>query len=172
MAFIKHAFALVPLATLAACFPYFTSYVHLQAQEVTLVAATCGNNAGPPVFARYERNGARFDVTLEPGLAARTQNGFIKVRAPANVTVAIPDAAGYVGLENGDPPIRFRLKLAQTANLAGMVEQRFDFEGLPAKIDFGGTLHLPDVIVDGKTVVAPVFEFYRQRYAGVAPANC
>jgi hypothetical protein len=89
-----------------------------------------------------------------------------------NVTITIADTAGYMGLDNGDPPIRFRLKLAATTNQGGIVEQRFDFEGLPAKIDFGGTLHLPDVIVDGKTVVAPVFEFYRQRYAGAAPANC
>jgi hypothetical protein len=159
------------LVTLAGCVPYFTSYVHLQAPEVMHVASACGN-AGPPVFARYERHGVRFDVTLEPGMAARAQNGFMKVRAPANVTVAIPDAAGYVGLENGDPPIRFRLKLAATTNGGGFVEQRFDFDGLPAKIDFGGTLHLPDVIVDGKTVISPIFEFYRHRYAGVAPANC
>ena len=159
-------------ATLAGCFPYFTSYVHLQAPDVTLVPAACGNRVGPPVFARYERSGVRFDVTLEPGMAARAQNGFMKVRAPANVMVAIADAAGYVGLDNGDPPLRFRLKLAATTNIGGMVEQRFDFEGLPAKIDFGGTLHLPDVIVDGKTVVSPVFEFSRQGYAGVVPANC
>jgi hypothetical protein len=105
-------------------------------------------------------------------MAARAQNGFMRVRAPANVTIAIADAAGYMGLDNGDPPLRFRLKLAATTNNGGIVEQRFDFEGLPAKIDFGGTLHLPDVIVDGKTVVAPVFEFYRERYVGVAPANC
>jgi hypothetical protein len=171
MALIQRTTAAVFLATLAACVPHFTSYVHLRAPEGTFVPATCGN-AGPPVLARYERNGAQFDVTLEPGIAARAQGGFMRVRAPAGITVAIPDAAGYVGLENGDPPIRFRLKLAATTNNGGIVEQRFDFEGLPAKIDFGGTLHLPDVIVDGKTVVSPVFEFYRERYVGVAPANC
>ncbi|HSW84769.1 MAG TPA: hypothetical protein VLH12_14895 [Usitatibacter sp.] len=171
MAFIQRAIAAVFPAALAACVPHFTTYVHLRAPEGTFVPATCGNS-GPPVFARYERNGAQFDVTLEPGIASRAQNGFIRVRAPAKVTVAIPDTAAYMSLENGDPPIRFRLKLAQTANMAGMVEQRFDFEGLPAKIDFGGTLHLPDVIVDGKPVVSPVFEFYRERYVGAAPANC
>ena len=171
MAFIQRTIAPVLLAALAGCVPHFTSYVHLRAPEGTFVPATCGN-AGPPVFARYERNGAQFDVTLEPGMAARAQGGFMRVRAPANITVAIPDAAGYVGLENGDPPLRFRLKLAATTSTGGNVEQRFDFEGLPAKIDFGGTLHLPDVIVDGKTVVSPVFEFYRLRYAGAAPGNC
>jgi len=171
MAFIQRSLAAVFLAALAACVPHFTSYVHLRAPEGTFVPATCGNS-GPPVFARYDRNGAQFDVTLEGGMAARAQNGFMRVRAPANVTITIADTAGYMGLDNGDPPIRFRLKLAATTNQGGIVEQRFDFEGLPAKIDFGGTLHLPDVIVDGKTVVAPVFEFYRQRYAGAAPANC
>jgi len=171
MAFIQRALAAVSLAALAACVPHFTSYVHLRAPEGTFVPAACGN-VGPPVFARYERNGAQFDVTLEPGMAARAQNGFMRVRAPANVTIAIEDTAGYVGLENGDPPIRFRVKLAATTSTGGIVERRFDFDGLPAKIDFGGTLHLPDVIVNGKTIVAPVFEFYRERYVGAAPANC
>ena len=171
MALIKRICSAAALATLAGCIPHVTSYVHLRAPEGTFVPATCGNS-GPPVFARYDRNGAQFDVTLEGGMAARAQNGFMRVRAPANVTIAIADAAGYMELDNGDPPIRFRLKLAATTNNGGIVEQRFDFEGLPAKIDFGGTLHLPDVIVDGKTVVAPVFEFYRERYVGVAPANC
>jgi hypothetical protein len=171
MTLIKRTIAAVLPAALAACVSPFTSYVHLRAPEGTFVAATCGN-AGPPVFARYERSGAQFEVTLEPGMAARAQGGFMRVRAPANVIAAIPDTTGYVGLENGNPPIRFRLKLSQTATLAGVVEQRFDFEGLPAKIDFGGTLHLPDVIVDGKTVVAPVFEFYRERYVGFVPGNC
>jgi len=171
MAHIKRLLAAASLAMLAGCFPHFTSYMHLRAPEGTFVSAACGN-AGPPVVVRYERNGAQFDVTLEPGMAPRAQNGFMKVRAPAGVTVAIPDPAGYVGLDNGNPPIRFRVKLSQTANMAGVVEQRFDFEGLPAKVDFGGTLHLPDVIVDGKAVVAPVFEFYRERYLGVVPANC
>ena len=171
MAPIKRTIAAVLLAALAACVAHFTSYVHLRAPEGTFVAATCGNS-GPPVLARYERNGAQFDVTLEPGRAAGAQTGFMRVRAPANVTVAIPDTAGYVGLENGDPPVRFRLRLAATTSTGGNVEQRFDFDGLPEKIDFSGTLHLPDVIVDGKTIVAPVFEFYRQRYAGAAPGNC
>jgi hypothetical protein len=169
---IKYSLATIALATLTACFPYFTSYIHLQAPEGTTVRAACGNSVGPPVFARYERYGARFEVTMEPGMAARAQNGFLRVRAPANVVVAIPDPSAYLGLDNGDPPIRFQLRLAQTTNPDGMVEQRFDFEGLPAKIDFGGTLHLPEVNVDGKAVIAPVFEFSRQRYAGVASANC
>ena len=171
MTLIKRTSAAVLLTALAACVPHFTSYVHLRAPEGTFVAAACGN-AGPPVFARYERSGVQFEVTLEPGMGARAQGGFMRVRAPVTVTVTIPDTAGYVGLENGNPPIRFRLKLSQTATLDSVVEQRFDFEGLPAKIDFGGTLHLPDVIVDGKTVVAPVFEFYRQRYAGAKPGDC
>lgn len=161
--FVGRMFAAISLAMLAGCVPHFTSYIHLRAPEGTFVPAACGN-AGPPVLARYERQGARFDVTLE--------HGFMKIHAPQDITVAIPDTRGYVGLENGDPPIRFRLKLAATTNTGGIVEQRFDFEGLPAKIDFGGTLHLPDVIVGGKTVVSPVFEFYRQRYTGAAPGNC
>jgi hypothetical protein len=163
MAFIRRTISTVLMAGLAACVPHFTTYVHLRAPEGTFVPVSCGN-AGPPVFARYERSGAQFEVTLE--------RGFMRVRAPAITTVAIPDAAARVDLENGDPPIRLRLKPAATTNTGGMVEQRFDFEGLPPKIDFGGTLHLPDVIVNGKTVVAPVFEFYPQRYTGAAPGNC
>jgi hypothetical protein len=157
---------------LSGCFPYLTTYVHLDApMGVMQLQPACGN-VGPPVFARYERKGVTFDVTMEPGWAARAQNGFLRVRAPEGVSVSIPEPAAYIGLGEGQPPMRFTLKLAETRRVGAMVEQRFEFEGLPAKIDFSGRLHLPDVLVDGAVVVSPEFQFQRQRYAGVAPMNC
>ena len=47
----------------------------------------------PPVLVTYEAQGARFDVTLEPGSASRSSPGFVRVRAPRNMAVSMPDAA-------------------------------------------------------------------------------
>jgi hypothetical protein len=164
--------ALAAALLLSGCFPYLTSYVHLEGPlDVVTPQPACGN-AGPPVFARYVRRGVTFDVTLEPGIAARGGNGFLRVRAPEGVAVTIPEPFGQLKVYDGDAPMRFRLRLAETRNVAGAVERRFEFDGLPAKIDFSGTLHLPDVLVDGSEVVSPVLQFRRHRYAGVAPTNC
>jgi len=168
MANFRHAPGAAALMLLTACVAHFTTYVHLRTSEIE--PTSCGRS-GPPVIARYERRGVRFEVTMEPALAAGAQAGFLRISAPASVAIALPDMAGHVALDDGSPPIRFRLKLARTTNSPGAVEQRFDFEGLPAGLETGGTLHLPDVVVDAREVVAPVFEFHRQRYAGVAPSS-
>ena len=158
---------------LAGCFPYVTSYVYLTASEGSAVPGACGNRAGPPVFARYERKGARFEVTLEPGIAERKQVGYMAVRAAAHVTITIPETSGYVTPGDGSPRIPIRLVPASaTVSPAGTQLQRFEFEGLPARIDFSGTLHLPDVYLDGQEVISPVFTFSRQGYFGVLPFNC
>ena len=157
--------------TLAGCFPYFTTYVQLSAPMGSAsVQAACG---GPPTIARYERNGARFEVTLEPGAPAnRKQDGYMTVRVPAGVAIAMPDSSAYLAPANGGPRMPFQLVPGLTWTPGPNKEQKYEFRGLPAPIDFAGTLHLPDVLIDGRTVVAPVFTFSREAYAGALPLNC
>jgi hypothetical protein len=165
---------------LAGCFPYVASYVHLHGAGVTHPRAACGQ-IGPPVFARYERHGVQFDVTLEPGWASRSQVGFVRLRAPHGALISIPQPTGYLLPGSGPDrnPITFVLKRAPPESplvseilaRSGLVEQRFEFEGMPP-ITFPGTLTLPSVIVDGTAVTLPAFEFERRPYAGIAPLNC
>ena len=163
------------LATLPGCFPYVTSYVHLEAPDTK----STGGCAGPPVFATYEAQGARFDVTLEPGSASRSSAGFLRVRAPRNMAVSMPEAVGYLTCE-GRAPIRFDLnRIEPREERSGpedlkrgdVLEHRFEFSGLPP-IAFSGTLKLPTVYLDGVAVSSPSFKFDRRPWAGVVPLNC
>jgi hypothetical protein len=169
------------LATMPGCFPYATSYVHLDAPGTNYIQAACGD-VGPPVFASYERNGVRFDVTLEPGWASRSKAGFLRLRGPQDVAVSIPDAIGYLTQsdKSGQPALRFELKRIvhsesryadESLMRRGVIDHRFDFVGLPP-ITFSGTLRLPTVYVDGVAVTSPIFTFERRPYAGIAPLNC
>ena len=171
----------IVLATMPGCLPYATSYVRLDAPGIQYMHAACGDG-GPPVFASYEVNGARFDVTLEPRWASRSKAGFLRLRGPEHMTVSIPDPSGYVTQrDKGDQPaLRFELKRIVHSESRfgdemrvrrGVVDHRFDFVGLPP-ITFSGTLRLPTVYVDGAPVASPVFTFERRPYAGFAPLNC
>jgi hypothetical protein len=161
---------------LMGCFPYVSSYVHLEAPGVTNTGAC----AGPPVFASYEVNGARFGVTLEAGLiASRSTTGFLRVRAPSGMVVSMPEQSAYVTPE-GRAPIAFTLSRVEPAEgrlareyLAGQgtAEHRFEFSGLPP-ITFAGELKLPTIYLDAAAVTSPLFKFHRRPYAGVVPLNC
>ena len=163
---------------LTGCFPYATSYVHLEAAGVGHKQAAC-RDVGPPVFASYERNGAKIDVTLEPGWAARSKAGFLRVRAPQSIAVSLHEDFGYI-TPDGQPAIRFELKRVEPPEerfgreilrRQGVLEHRFEFSGLPP-IAFSGSLRLPSLLVDGAEVDTPSFRFDRRTYAGVAPMNC
>jgi hypothetical protein len=165
----------VLLATLPGCFPYITSYVHLEAPGIQ----NTGGCAGPSVFATYEAQGARFDVTLEPGSVSRSSAGFLRVRAPQNMVVSMPEAVGYVTPE-GQAPIRFELSRVEpweerfgreVLKRRGVLEHRFVFSGLPP-IAFSGTLKVPTLYLDGVAVTSPSFKFDRRPWAGVVPLNC
>lgn len=163
-------------AVLAGCFPYVTTYLHLEAPGATNMGAC----AGAPVFARYEAGGATFRVTLEPGaIASRTSAGYVQVRAPEKMTVTVPDPAAYLTPE-GQAPVRFELEPVGIGDLPmvreqwrrqGVAEHRFEFNGLPS-IPSPGTLRLPDVYLDGVAVRLPPFRYERRPYAGVVPLNC
>ena len=165
----------VLLATLPGCFPYVTSYVHLEAPGIT----NTGGCAGPPVFATYEVKGASVAVTLEPGWASRSSAGFLTVRAPQDMVVSIREAFGRLTPE-GLPPIRFELRRVEPweerfgreiLRRRGVLEHRFEFSALPP-IAFSGILKLPTLYLDGVAVDSPSFKFDRRSYAGVAPLNC
>ena len=165
----------VLLATLPGCFPHITSYVHLEASGITNTGAC----TGPPVFANYEAKGARIAVTLGPSMFAGSSAGFLRVRAPQNMLVAMDEAFGYLTPE-GQAPIRFELRRVERwedrfgrefAKRQGVLEHRFEFSALPP-ITFSGTLTLPTLHLDGIAVESPSFKFDRRPYAGVAPLNC
>ena len=166
----RFPFALVALAV-GGCSSLLTTYLHLDAPVGVMRLETCASG-GPPVLARYERKGATFDVTMEPRGSVALQKGFLRVRAPEGVAVTVPEPYGYVRLDAGGPPIRFTLREAETRQLKGMTERLFEFEGLPQRIDFAGTLHLPDVLVGNERVITPVFQFHREGFAGPPPGNC
>ena len=163
------------LATLPGCFPYVTSYVHLEASGITNASAC----AGPPVFANYEAKSARIAVTLGPSMIAGTSAGFLRVRAPQDMVVAMDEAIGYLTPE-GQAPIRFELRRVERwedrfgrdlDKRQGVLEHRFEFSALPP-ISFSGTLTLPTLYLDGIAVASPSFKFDRRPYAGVTPVNC
>ena len=165
----------VLLAILPGCFPYVTSYVHLEASGITNTGAC----AGPPIFANYEAKGARIAVTLGPSMIAGTSAGFLRVRAPQNMVVAMDEAIGYLTPE-GQAPIRFELRRVERwedrfgrdlDKRQGVLEHRFEFSALPP-ISFSGTLTLPTLYLDGIAVASPSFKFDRRPYAGVTPVNC
>ena len=165
----------VLLATLPGCFPYVTSYVHLEAPGIT----NTGECTGPPVYASYEAKGARFSVTLGPSLFVGSGPGFLRVRAPQDMVVSMHEAIGYLTPE-GQAPIRFELRRVERwedrfgrelQKRRGVLEHRFDFSALPP-IAFSGTLRLPTLYLDGVAVDSPPFKFDRRPYAGVAPLNC
>ena len=162
--------ALTLLATLTGCFPYVASYVHLTASEPGVSYAPVCGNVGPPVYANYERNGVRFAVTLEVELESGAEGGFLRLRAPRDVAISIPDPVGYVVPtdKGGVPALRFELRRTERR---GVLQTQFDFAGLPP-ITFSGKLHLPTVYVDGVAVTSPIFEFERRHYAGIVPFNC
>ena len=135
--------------------------------------------AGPPVFATYEAQGARFAVTLEPKLASRSTAGFLRVRAPSNVVVLMPETTGYL-IPEGKDPIPFKLMRVEPVEergtrevlkRQGILEHRFEFAGAPP-IAFAGTLQLPTLYLDGIAVSAPLLKFARRPYAGTIPLNC
>ena len=163
--------ALVAVVSVAGCSSLLTTYVHLDAPVGVMRLETC-SSGGPPVLARYERKGATFDVTMEPRASVSSERGFLRVRAPEGVAVTMPEPFGYVRLDAGGPPIRFTLHQGEARRLDGVVERRFEFEGLPERIDFAGTLHLPEVLVGNERVISPVFQFHREGFAGAPPGIC
>ena len=112
-------------------------------------------------------------------MIAGTSAGFLRVRAPQNMLVAMDEAFGYLTPE-GQAPIRFELRHVERwedrfgrelDKRQGVLEHRFEFSALPP-ITFSGTLRLPTLYLDGVAVESPPFKFDRRPYASVVPLNC
>jgi len=176
--------ATVVVACLPGCFPYAASYVHLDADGATPVVAFCGTS-GPPVAVRYERQGARLEVSLEPGALRRSKAAYVVVRVARGSTVYVNGDADLLSV-NGVPELRVALtrtqeplvdrrfearKLALLPDSAQFDEVRFELMGMPA-IEGAGTLLLPPFTINGAETSLPPIRFERRHYAGVAPLNC
>jgi hypothetical protein len=112
-------------------------------------------------------------------VASRSSAGFLRVRAPQNIVVSMPEASGYVTRE-GHAPLRFELRRVEPREerfgrellkRQGVLEHRFEFTGLPP-IDFSGTLKVPALYLDGVAYHSPSFNFDRRPWAGLIPLNC
>jgi hypothetical protein len=170
------------LVVLTGCFPYVMTYIHLDGPGITHVRVLCGD-MGAPAGALYQHDDVSFLIALEPHGLSRSKEGFIRLRAPRNVAISIPDPVVRITFfgENAADPVTVRLEAApldwqgpyaeERRRRSPFEEYRFVFMGFP-KIDGPGSLQLPIVLVDGLPVELPELEFERKRYAGIAPINC
>jgi hypothetical protein len=164
----------------AGCFPLAANYVHLEAPGIRHAQAIC-RDIGPPVFATWQSAGVRFEVTLKPLYAAKTGEGFVRVRGRKDSNVRPAGTQGHIVRQDGASPAELRFGFERRDAVLspnaipipphGTVWHTFVFTGLPA-IDFPGRLELPAMIVDGVTVPMPAFDFEVRPWAGFAPLNC
>jgi len=168
------------LALLSGCFPYASSYVHLDAPGIKNLQSICG--VGPPAIASFESHGARFDVTLEPKAGAISKAGYLRLRAPQQLAVSIPDPTAHFIQGEGVGQRELRIDLVRVAHpenrhgaelllRRGLVDHYFDFVGLPP-ISHPGSLRLPTVYLGGLAVTPPMFTFELRPFATIVPLNC
>ena len=135
-----------------------------------------------PVGVRYERNRVRFEVTLEPHGLSPSKEPYLKVRAPREVAITIPQpTARIVFRDKSHSVTELQLKPApldwqgpyvdQMRRGSPLAEYRFVFVGLPL-IESPGTLEMPVTYADGVALESPVLTFERRTYAGMLPLNC
>ena len=170
------------LVVLSGCFPYVMSYIHLDSPEITHIRVLCGD-AGAPSGALYNHNEVSFLVALEPHGLSPLKEAFIRLRAPRNVAISIPDPVARVTFlgEDAADPVSIPLEAApldwqgpyveEMRRKSSFEEYRFVFVGFP-KIDGPGSLQLPTVLIGEIPVELPELTFERRRYAGMAPINC
>ena len=169
------------LVTLAGCSPYVISYVYLDSPGVTYKRSPCRD--GAPVGVGYERLGVRFEVSLDPHALSRLNEPYLKLHAPRDSVVSIPDPIAQITFrgEGKNKPMYVQIKSApldwqgpyveDMRRRSPLAEHRFVFVDLPP-IDSPGNLQLPPVSVNGTLVESPAFTFERRAYAGVVPLNC
>jgi hypothetical protein len=181
LAFMARALAIgLFLALLSGCFPYVSSYVHLDAPGIKHLSSFCG--VGPPAIATFESHGARFDVTLEPRAGAISKAGYLRLRVPQQSDVSIPNPTAHFIHGEGASQRELRIDLVRAAHPEnrhgaelmlgrGLVDHYFDFVGLPP-ISHPGSLRLPTVKLNGLAVTPPTFTFELRPFATIAPLNC
>lgn len=181
IAILKNSLAAILLTTLAGCFPYVTSYVHLEASGARYQREVC-NQFGPYVALDLERSGVQIRVSLEPGYSQRSKFGFLRLRAPRDVIVSIPNPTALIRFRDDKvalptqlaltPPPRERInKFAPLKRDDRIAEYVFEFVDFPF-ISEPGSLTLPEIVVDGAALALPVIAFQRRPFAGILPLNC
>jgi len=171
----------VAVAMLPGCFPYVTSYVYLDGPGVTHRRSPCRDGAA--VGVAYEKSGIRFEATLEPHGLSPLKEGYLKLRAPRNAAISIPNPIARLRFRSQGEGISTEVHLRpapldwqgpyvdEMRRKSPLAEYRFVFSDLPP-IDSPGTLQLPVVFIDGVAVDSPIFTFERRTYAAMEPLNC
>jgi hypothetical protein len=169
------------MVMVAGCYPYVTRYVYLDGPGVTHRRSHCHD--GAPVGVAYEKSGLLFEVSLEPHGLSTSSAPYLKLRAPRDAAISIPDSIARLrfGDDGEGPSAPVHLKATpldwqgpyvdEMRRDSPLAEYRFVFADLPP-IDSRGTLHLPVVFIDGAGVESPVLTFERRRFAGIVPLNC
>lgn len=164
---------------LGSCFPYATSYVHLDGSGVTHLREMC-RDFGAPIAVAYHRAGVGFEISLHPGHSSRSKTPFLKLRAPPKLALSMPERRAHLLSEGRtiDVPLNFKGasrdldgRLEATIELRGLSEYWFEF-AVPAQSGSSGTLKLPTIYVDGTAVESPLLSFERRLFAGAVPLNC
>jgi hypothetical protein len=172
---------LVTTASLSGCFPYATTYVHLDAENVKRSNEIC-RQYGAPAAAIYETNGVRFEFNLDPSSAnLHKAPGFTIVAAP-NVALSMPDARVRVSFEDRAEPSFARVEskwvkreanglLSAESRYPGDRFYRFNFVGLPP-LSSRGMIEMPTIYANGIALPLPKFTFERRGFVGILPINC
>ena len=171
-------------ALLSGCFPYASSYVHVEADQAAPVLEFC-RISGPQVGLRYERQGDRIEVSIEPGALGRSKAAYVAVRVKRGHEVSVQGNA-IVQAADGTPRANVALQRALEPPVAQRPgsrppplppgadqyeEFRFELVGMPT-VGPPGMLLLPPITIDGVEIRLPPIRFERRHYAGVAPVNC
>jgi hypothetical protein len=164
-------------ANLTACAPYAIDYVDLDAPGVTYRRFPCSE--GAHVGVSYAVGDVRFEVTLEPHGLSPLRDPYLKIRAPRNVMITIPEPVARVTQGSSTTLVHLAPRALDwqgpyvdaMRRASPLAEYQFAFVDLPA-IVAAGTVELPAVHADGKPLASPTLTFRRDSKVGIAPLNC
>jgi hypothetical protein len=172
---------IVATASLSGCYPYATTYVHLDAEHMKRTNEIC-RWYGAPANAIYEANGVRFEFNLDPSKANYYKTPGFNIVAAPNVALSMPDDRVRVSFEDGAEPSFARVEsksVKREANGLLTVETwypgnrryRFELIGLPP-LSSRGTIEMPAIYANGVALPLPKFTFERRGFVGILPINC
>ncbi len=172
---------LVATASLSGCFPYATTYVHLDAENIERKHEIC-RQYGAPAMASFESNGVRFEFNLDPSKANYDKVAGFTIVAAQNVVLSMPDDRVRVTIEGFAeavivPIVSKSAKRGPNGQLVteitrpGNQRYRFDFVGLPP-LSSRGTLEMPAIYADAIALPLPKLTFERRGFVGILPLNC
>ncbi len=172
---------LIAAASLSGCFPYATTYVHLDVENIERKHEIC-RQYGAPAMASFESNGVRSEFNLNPSKATYDKVAGFTITAAQNVVLSMPDDRVRVTIEGRAEPVIARIvstSAKRSANVQLIAERarpgnqryRFDLMDLPP-LSSRGTLELPAIYADGIALQVPTLTFERRGFVGILPLNC